>query len=158
MFKDFRIQRILDFPSDRISGSVLFFLALGILWESRGLPLGDLRLPGPAFMPAVLAVLLGTTGSLIFIFSANSQRLYSLRWEDAKHTVIVVGASIFATLTLEPLGYPIVATLLLGFLLRAVERQRLRLVLPLALGLSIGSYWLFVSVFRVPLPKGPLGF
>ncbi len=158
MFKSLKIQRILVSPSDRISGSVLFFLALGILWESRGLPMGNLQLPGPAFMPAVLAILLGTTGVLILITGANSPRLYSLRWEDAKHTVIVVGASIFATLTLEPLGYPIVATLLLGFLLGAVERQKLRLVLPLALGLSIGSYWLFVSIFRVPLPKGLLGF
>lgn len=158
MFKGLKIQRISVFPSDRISGSVLFFLALGILWESRGLPMGDLQLPGPAFVPAVLAALLGTTGAFIFIFGANSPRLYSLRWEEAKHTIIVVGASIFATLTLEPLGYPIFATLLLGFLLGAVERQRLRLVLPLALGLFIGSYWLFVSVFRVPLPKGPLGF
>lgn len=143
---------------DRISGLVLLFLGLGMLWEASGLPMGTLRLPGPALMPVVLASLLGMLGLLIFFSGANSPRLTSLRWEDTGRAVVILAVCTFATAALERLGYRITTALLLVFLLWVVERQKVTLVLSLALGLSIGSYWLFRSIFHVLLPVGPLGF
>lgn len=42
--------------TDRVAGSALGLLALFVLWESRKLPRGSLRNPGPAYMPGVLGV------------------------------------------------------------------------------------------------------
>jgi len=39
-----------------------------------------------------------------------------------------------------------------------VERLRPWLTLALALGLSLGTFWLFDSLLRVPLPRGGWGF
>src|SRR5256886_14524381 len=44
--------------TDRVAGAALTLLALGVVWESRKLPLGSLSRPGPAYMPVVLAAVL----------------------------------------------------------------------------------------------------
>ena len=41
--------------TDRIGGSALCLLALFVMWESRALPLGTLRHPGPGYFPVLLA-------------------------------------------------------------------------------------------------------
>lgn len=51
--------------TDRISGSAFALFALGVIWESRKLPLGTFRHPGPAYMPVLLALLLLIFGILI---------------------------------------------------------------------------------------------
>jgi hypothetical protein len=39
-----------------------------------------------------------------------------------------------------------------------MERLRLWLALALTLGLSLGTFWLFDTLLRVPLPRGAWGF
>jgi hypothetical protein len=39
-----------------------------------------------------------------------------------------------------------------------MERLRLWQVAALTLGLSLGTFWLFDSFLRVPLPRGGWGF
>jgi hypothetical protein len=51
--------------TDRISGSAFALFALGVIWESRKLPLGTFRQPSPAYMPVLLALLLLIFGILI---------------------------------------------------------------------------------------------
>ncbi len=143
---------------DRISGIGLLLFASGILWESRQWPMGTLQSPGPAFMPVLLAVLLGGTGILIFFSSADSPKLGSFHWDDAGHAVSILGVCVFTALALERLGYCITTILTLIFLLGVIERQRLFFVLTLSFSLSMGFYLLFNTVLRVRLPKSPLGF
>ncbi|MBI2526826.1 MAG: hypothetical protein HYY95_03785 [Candidatus Rokubacteria bacterium] len=47
--------------------------------------------------------------------------------------------------------------LLLGFLLRVVERRHLPAAAAFAVGLAWGSFHLFSTLLRVPLPRGPWG-
>ena len=41
--------------TDRVAGAALVLVALLALVDSRGLPLGTLRNPGPAYVPVLLA-------------------------------------------------------------------------------------------------------
>jgi hypothetical protein len=59
---------------------------------------------------------------------------------------------------MERVGYRITMIIILGFLLGAMERIRLWQALTLTLGLALGSFWLFDSLLRVPLPRGGWGF
>ena len=43
------------------------------------------------------------------------------------------------------------------FLVWLVERKSLLAAIVFAFGLSFGSYYLFDTLLRVPLPRGPFG-
>jgi len=51
--------------TDRVAGAALVGLALVVFWASRGLPLGSLRNPGPAYLPVALALVLLGFGALL---------------------------------------------------------------------------------------------
>ena len=68
------------------------------------------------------------------------------------------GIRIYPRALMERLGYRLTVLLLLAFILGVVERKRPTLVAAMALGLSLGTFFLFGSLLKVPLPRGPLGF
>ena len=143
---------------DRISGTVLLFFALLVAWESRTLPLGSLHNPGPGYMPTLLAFVLGGLSILIILLGRDSPSFGSLQWSEGKHALAILVACAFAALTLERIGFRITMALLLVFLLGVVERLKPLLVLSVAVGLSLGSFWFFNNLLKVPLPFSPLGF
>ena len=142
---------------DRVAGGALALLGLLTLWESRALPLGSLRSPGPAYMPVVLAVLLVGLGALIAAFGARSPRLAAVGWGETGHTLAILAACGFAAFALERLGYRVTMAVLVFVLLRAVERRGTVFAAAFALALALSTYYLFDTVLRVPLPRGPYG-
>ncbi|HSF56920.1 MAG TPA: tripartite tricarboxylate transporter TctB family protein [Candidatus Binatia bacterium] len=144
--------------TDRISGSALVCFALLVVWESRHLPFGTVRQPGPAFIPILLALLLVFFGGFVVLAGGRTPLFSSIRWQGWRHALAILAASIFAVFALERLGYRLTMLLVLGFLLKLVERRGWLVSLALAAGLSFGSFFLFYTILRVPLPLGPFGF
>lgn len=141
---------------DRVAGVGLAMFALFVLWQSRALPLGTLANPGPAYMPMVLSALLLLGGLVIAALDRDSPPLRSLGFGEWRHAVAIFAACAFAALALERLGYRMTILLVLLFLLGVVERKRPAVVVALALGLAGGTFLLFDTLLRVPLPRGPL--
>ncbi len=146
------------FTRDRLAGSVIFLFALGVLWENRVLPLGSFHKPGPGYMPMILAILLGVMGILVVLGGGGSPPLASLGWQEKKHALAILAGCAFTALALERLGYRLTVILLLGFILWVVERKRPSVAAVVALGLSLGTFYLFSNLLKVPLPLGPGGF
>lgn len=144
--------------TDRMSGSVLVLFALLVIWESRRLPLGTFRQPGPAFVPILLALLLLIFGIFVVLTARRAQLLSSIRWTEWRHAVAILAASVFSVFGMERLGYRLTVLIVLIFLVKLVEQRGWLLSLGFALGLSFGSFFLFYTILRVPLPEGPLGF
>lgn len=142
---------------DRIAGTVFSLFALWVIWESRRLPLGTVRVPGPAFMPVLLASLLLILGVLIAATGADAERFRSLRWHELRHAAAIVAICVFSALSLDRLGYRLTVFLLLFVLLKVVEKKGWLLTAIFALALSFGSFLLFYRLLRVPLPLGPWG-
>jgi putative tricarboxylic transport membrane protein len=142
--------------ADRIAGGVLVLLALGVLIESRVLPLGSLRNPGPAYMPVLLALLLLGFGVLLALRRGESSRP-SVTWSDWRHALAILVSCAFAAVALERLGYRLTILIVLVFLLAVVERRGWLLTSLFAVVLAFGSFFLFSTVLRVPLPLGPFG-
>lgn len=142
---------------DRVAGTGLVLLGLLTLWESRVLPLGSLRSPGPAYMPVVLAVIVLGLGALIWAFGTHSPRLGDVGWSEAGHALAILATCAFAALALERLGYRATMAVLIFVLLRAVERWSTGFAAGFAVGLSLATHYLFDTLLRVPLPRGPLG-
>lgn len=142
---------------DRFAGAVLFLFSLGVIWESRALPLGDLHTPGPGYMPVVLAAVLAGLSVLIVLGGGAAAPLASLPWTEGRHALAILGGCAFSALALERLGYRLTVIILLVFLLGLMERRRLVVTAALALGLALGSFFLFSNLLKLPLPRGPFG-
>lgn len=147
--------------TDRIAGGALGLLGLFVLWESlasaRRLPLGTLRNPGPAYVPVLLALTLLIFGALIAVAGARSPRLRETDWSEWRSAIAIFAVCAFAALMLERLGYRITVTALLLVLVGVVERRGLVFTVAFSLALAAGTYFVFDTLLRVPLPRGPFG-
>ncbi|HWP34961.1 MAG TPA: tripartite tricarboxylate transporter TctB family protein [Thermodesulfobacteriota bacterium] len=144
--------------ADRLAGLALFGLALLIVWQARGLPFGSLRQPGPGYAPTLLALVLALLGLVVAAAGRDSPPLRALRWPEARRAGVILAACAAAAFALERLGFRLTVLLLTGLLVGAVERRPPLLAAAVAVALSLGSYFLFATLLKVPLPRGPLGF
>ncbi len=126
---------------DRVAGVALVLIGLATLWESRAFPLGSLHRPGPAYMPVVLALLLIVFGVAVFAMGRGARTLREVGWPEWRHAVAIFAACAFAAWGLERLGYRLTMAVVVGF----------------TLVMAWGSFYLFDTLLRVPLPRGPFG-
>lgn len=143
------------YTRDRVAGILIILFSVAVMWEDRALPLGTFHNPGPGYMPMVLAVILAAMGVLVTLGGGGSPPLASLSWVEGKHALGILSVCAFTALALERVGYRLTVIILVGFLLWVIERKRLPVVVILALGLSLGTFYLFNNLLKVPLPLGP---
>jgi hypothetical protein len=144
--------------TDRASAIALIIFALLVIWESRQLPLGTFRQPGPAYIPVLLALLLLICAVFLVLTSSRAPSLSSISWTEWRHALAILAASLFSVFAIERLGYRLTVLLVLGFLVKLLEQRSWIVSLSFAFTLSFGSFFLFYTVLRVPLPQGPFGF
>ena len=145
---------------DRLSGIALAMLGLLVLEETvrQRLPLGSLANPGPAYFPGVLACLVLVAGVALTVLAGSGPRFASLQWSEWRHALAILATIAFCALALERLGYRLTMFAALAFLIGYVERKPLAATFLLAAGLALGTFALFDTLLRVPLPRGPLGY
>ena len=143
---------------DRLSGAFLVLVGLFVVWERRVLPLGSASRPGPGYVPLLLALLLIILGVILIARGKNAKKLRSISWAEAPHALAILGCCVFVSLFMETIGYRLTLLLILGFLFGFMERIKPWLTLVLTFGFSLGTFWLFDSLLRVPLPRGAWGF
>ena len=143
--------------TDSAAGATLVLIGLVTIWESRAFPLGSLHRPGPAYMPVLLAILLILFGVAIAILESKSPRMTDVSWHEWRHAVAIFAACAFAAWGLDRLGYRLTMAAVLAFLILALERKGLVLGLVLTIAMAWGSFYLFDTLLKVPLPRGPFG-
>jgi putative tricarboxylic transport membrane protein len=146
--------------TDRVAGIGLALLAVVILEESwrLRLPLGSFAMPGPAYVPAVLAAALLVSGLVIAVQGARAPRLAEVGWVEWRQAMAIAGTCAFLALALERLGYRLTVAVACLFLLTVVERKSVAAALVFSAAMALGTYYLFDTVLRVQLPRGPFGF
>jgi hypothetical protein len=144
--------------TDRFSAGGLALFALCVVWQSQKLPFGTFRQPGPGYVPVLLALLLLLFAVLILIGGGRAPKLASIKWDEWPHALAILAACVFAGIAIERLGYRLTLLLMLVALLKFVEKRGWVTSLIFAFSLSFGSFFLFYTILRVPLPLGPLRF
>ena len=144
--------------NDQLSGLLLLALALFVLWQNRAYPLGTLQEPGPGYVPLLIAAFLGIIGLLIAARGGASDAVAASDWPEAKRAAMILAACGLATYALQPLGYRITIAALLVFFFGVMERRHPAIVLAVAIGFSLLTYYFIGTLLRVPLPTGPLGW
>ncbi|KAB2911777.1 MAG: hypothetical protein F9K29_21765 [Hyphomicrobiaceae bacterium] len=138
---------------DRLAGIVLVLVATIMASEAvRTLPIGSMASPGPGYLPLATAAALGGLGLLIAM-RGGGPTLAALAWTEARHALLLLGGCAFAAAALNTLGYRLTMFLLVGFFLGIVERKHPLAALAWALGLSLGSFYLFSDLLLVALPR-----
>ena len=143
---------------DRVSGAFLVLVGLFVAWERRVLPLGSTSHPGPGYVPLLLALLLIVLGGILIIQGRRTKALRSVTWAEAPHAVAILGCCLFISLLMETVGYRLSMLIVLGFLFGVMERLKIWLALTLTCSFAFGTFWLFDTLLRVPLPRGGWGF
>ena len=141
----------------RVAGAALVLVSLVAILETRRLPLGSLRHPGPAYMPVALALVLLCLGTLLAALD-KGPALSSVSWREWRHAVAIFAVCAFAALALERLGFRVTIALSLAFLLRVLEGKGVVFSAVLSVAFAAGAFLLFDTLLRVPLPRGPFGF
>ena len=114
--------------------------------------------PGPGYVPLLLALLLIIFGVILIVRGKGAPLIRSITWAEAPHAVAILGCCLFISLFMETIGYRLTLLIVMGFLFGVVERIKLWLTLVLTFGFSLGTFWLFDTLLRVPLPRGGWGF
>lgn len=140
---------------DRVAGVALAVFGLFAIVQSRALPLGSLANPGPGYMPVVLATCLVLGGLAIAALGGAAPPVSALRFAEWRHALAILLACVFSALALERLGYRLTILLVLLFLLGGVERKRPLAAVVFAVAFAAGTFFLFDTILRVPLPRGP---
>ena len=143
--------------TDRLAGAALVLIGIVAIWESRAFPLGSLHRPGPAFMPVLLAALLILFGLAVAAMGAAAGGLLDVGWAEWRHAAAIFGCCAFAAWGLDRLGYRITMAVVLAMLFLALERLGAVTSLVLTVGMAWGSFYLFDTLLKVPLPRGPFG-
>lgn len=142
---------------DQLAGAVLLAIAVLTAWENRIYPLGSLAAPGPGSVPLMLSLLLGAFGLLIALRGGASPLLNSIDWSGSRRGIVLLIVCGAATLALERIGYRLTMIAMLVFILGVIERKRALPTALVALGFAFGSYFLFATLLKVQLPRGPWG-
>jgi len=143
--------------TDRLAGATLVLFGLVTIWQSRAFPLGSLHRPGPAYMPVVLAVFLIAFGVAVFTMGSRARGVAEVGWHEWRHAVSIFAACAFAAWGLERLGYRLTMAAVLAFLILVLERTGWVLGLAVTVVMAWGSFYLFDTLLKVPLPRGPFG-
>ncbi len=152
------LRKLTSVGSDRLSGTLLFLLALFILWKNRSYPIGTLTEPGAGFLPLFLGIAFAIITALIAWYGTDAVPLRDIGWGEAPRAIAILLACGIAASIFEWLGYRLTIFALLIFLLGVIERKPVHSVLLVAIGFSLLSYFVFFNLLDVQLPRSPWGF
>lgn len=144
-------------------GALVALVGVVVLDQARALRFYDGDVPGPGFMPTLLAAALVISGlALVATRLARPGAAFAeASLPDGRSAVKVasVAGALFVGLLLMPLvGFVAAMIVLVAVLLLGVERLRSLPAVLAIVAVPIGFFVLFDVVLRVPLPEGPLGF
>lgn len=129
-------------------------------YSSRGLTLFEEFTVGPGMAPVVYGSAVAVIGLVLAIGglrpSAMPAEVEPPSPEAKRKALYFVGLLLVMVLLLEPLGFPIVATLygVVGLIL-VCEVRPLPALLT-SVGLTAAFYYVFVVLLRLPIPSGAL--
>lgn len=143
---------------DHIAGGV-FIAGAALLFAMSGeLPFGTLASPGAGMMPKLVLGLLMAFGVVLVLRASESPPLTEIPWNDFTHAATVVGVSAVTIALYTVIGFVLSVSLLLFVLLYLIEGRNIWSALAVSIGVTLGSYLLFNTLLKSPLPPMPFWY
>jgi len=148
---------------DKLSSLLLLVFSLFICMGSCRYSIGTLHKPGPGFFPFLGGLILGLLSFSHFLIVTTKRRKEvgkgepvtpGKRWKNLILPLVVL----FAYPSLLPvIGFVLTTFLFIAVLLRFVEPIRWSMVLKVAIGVTIVSYFVFQYWLKMQFPTGVFG-
>ena len=153
-----RSGRRMTLRRDHIAGG-MFVAGGALLFAMSGdLPFGTLASPGAGMMPKLVLGLLMAFGAILVFRANESPALADIPWNDFTHAATVVAVSAVAIALYTVIGFVLSVSLLLFVLLYLIEGRNIWSALAVSAGVTIGSYLLFNTLLKSPLPPMPFWY
>jgi putative tricarboxylic transport membrane protein len=148
---------------DQISGGFWLIFSILVAEESTRLGLGIMHSPGPGLMPFYTSLALAFLALVLLslaILGKGSREVpdETLEKGNWKKPAYALGALLLYAFFLEKLGYLLCTLLLIGFLLKVIERKPWAVTVTTAVLASLGSFIMFQVWLKIQLPAGILPF
>ena len=143
---------------DHVAGGVFVAAGALVFALSDDLPFGSLASPGAGMMPKLALILLILFGLVLMLRAGESPPLAEIVWNDLPHAATVVGVSAVAVALYTVIGFILSISLMMLVLLYVVERRLLWRAAAVSAGVTIGSYYLFNTLLKSPLPPMPFWY
>ena len=140
---------------DHVAGGAFVAAGLLVFAMSGDLPFGTLASPGAGMMPKLVLALLIGLGFILAVRGGESPPLADIAWSDFTHAATVVAVSVVATALYTIIGFVLSMALLLFVLLYFIEHRKFLHSAAVSIGVTIGSYYLFNTLLKSPLPPMP---
>ena len=138
---------------DRIGALAMLVFGIAWVWIGSGYSMQSRDGgPGAGVLPTALGMIIAGL-ALASLFRPEIDRI---RLPQIRRILIILGVLVGYAALLEPLGYVISTTLLLGALLMAFAERRQWWQPVMAVGVSFATYAIFRLLLTVPLPPDPL--
>jgi len=146
--------------------SSIIWMALGGLFVVGALQQGLMRkdVPGPGFLPFLAGIALIVVSLFVLIPALRKWKkeqendsLFPSR-QSLKKVLLALAALFGYGIALEYLGYLLTTFLFMFSIARLMEPRGWLTTTLVAISTAVLSYFLFIVLLEVQLPKGPLGF
>ena len=140
---------------------VLLLTSVVVIIESYKMSLGNLRDPGPGFLPFCAAVIMG----ILILIHLIKVRLTLTDTEPAfssfgnlKYLFYTIIIAFTTALFFESLGFIVMTAFFLISILKFVGRENWFRILSITTIVLIFSYLIFIILLKIQLPMGPFNF
>lgn len=141
--------------TDEVAALALLAVSAGVFWVSRDYPTGPTITPGAAFFPRLVAAGIAALAVVLLVQGLlRRQRTHEIARDEAVRAVVplaLLGAYVAA---MSVVGFLAATVAFLLVLMRYSGVDRLRVLVPVAVGLSVVLQYAFVGFLHVPLPQG----
>jgi hypothetical protein len=137
---------------------VLLLFGLVVLVLGWHLPFGTPASPGPGMLPFLVVGLMMALAFLMLLQAGSSPPIATVQWDDLPHALRVMAVAVVAVALYEPVGFVITMAVMMFILLFPIERQKLLTSALVAVGMTVGAYFLIAELLKTPLPMGLLGY
>ncbi len=144
-------NRIVKSPRNLVSGVVLMLLAAGAIWALGNLPMGSLKIVGPAMVPKSVAILIGLGGAVLALLGVLVHGEPLARWQLRGPAFVLAGLLVFAA-TIKMPGFLIAAPLATYVAGWGSHEVRPRELLVFSIAITVSCILLFVVLLQQSLP------
>lgn len=142
-------------------GVALFVAALGVITVIGGLQVGiawGAEGPGAGFFPFYigLIIIISCIVNLSRVFLAPDDGEVFAGWHQLRKVASVVAPTAVYVFAIPYIGIYVCSAVLIGFFMRWLGRYPWTIIVPIAVGVPVLTFFVFELWFLVPLPKGPL--
>ena len=136
---------------------LLLAVAAFFIWGALRMPAGTFAVPGPAMVPLILGILLAASAVMLLVKTLVSRAPDPSRpvTFGLPAVLILFGALTAVSFAFEPAGFMATISVFLFAMLRTFSRLGTLRSALLAIVITLVTYWFFVNLLGVNLPRGP---